>query len=118
MDECEAAKMAGEVVHTLATQAGRGMVKEALRNVVDFLKRKLGKDVADKVDGVVQGGADSGAAESLEGSIRDALLGSPDLVSELRQLLEAASPQYAAQQAKVEGGGSVVQIQGDRNKIG
>lgn len=117
MDECEAAKMAVEAVQTITTQVGREMVKGTVRRVVDFLKRKLGKDVADKVDGVIHG-ADSDATESLEGSIRDALLGSPELISELQHLLEAASPQYGAQQARVEGGGSVVQIQGDRNNIG
>ena len=119
MDECEAMKMAGDVVHTLTTQVGREVAKGAVRKLVDFLKGRLGKDVAGRVDAVVQDGTDDRVAEALQGSICSALLRSPEWVPELRQILDAAaSTRYGAQEAKVEDGGSVIQIQGNENKIG
>ena len=118
MDECEAMKMAGEAVQTLATQAGREFAKGAFRKLVDFLKGRFGNDVAEKVDAVAQDGTDDRVAEALRGSICAALLRSPEFLPELRQILDAASTRYGPQEANVDGSGSVIQIQGNENKIG
>ena len=119
MDECEAMKMAGDVVHTLTAQIGKEVAKGAVRRLVDFLKGRLGHDGAGRVDAVVRANTDDQVVEALQGSICSALLRSPEWVPELRQILDAAaSTRYGAQEAKVEGGGSVIQIQGNENKIG
>ena len=94
---------------TVATSAGKSLV--------DWVKGRFNSDAAEAAHTLATDPEDDSAMQTLVETLEKELGNSPSLAEELRLLLDQVEPGYAPQTGSAGDGSTIIQIQGNNNRI-
>ena len=94
------------------------IVKGGGRALINWIKRRGSRRTAEAVDALAPHPDADGGKKALERSLQKDLEEWPELVEELREVVAHHRTGYASQHANASSGSTIIQIQGNDNRVG
>ena len=102
---------------SLAITFAAAVATSAGKSLVDWVKSRFNSDAAKAAQTLATDPDDDRAMQTLVETLETELGNSPSLAEELRRLLDQVEPGYAPQTGSAGGGSTIIQIQGNNNRI-
>ena len=102
---------------SLAIAFATAVATSAGKSLVDWVKGRFNSDAAEAAHTLATDPEDDSAMQTLVETLETELGNSPSLAEELRRLLDQVEPGYAPQTGSAGGGSTIIQIQGNNNRI-
>ena len=102
---------------SLAITFATAVATSAGKSLVDWVKGRFNSDAAEAAHTLATDPEDDSAMQTLVEILETELGNSPSLTEELRRLLDQVEPGYASQTGSAGGGSTIIQIQGNNNRI-